>query len=194
MMFHQNLDGMDMLNSLLKRSHRNTDYLQDLLKEKNLAFLIKNAEEQEDDNKQRSSKTEEENKKEEEDSTVSPSSFIPRSRRMSIGSVTLEQVILQQSAEGYWRLTAEFAQLLQQKITLEDLQESIPEALTNKTRSWATVLALAFLELKFKHKSDRWELIAKKANTWLDNELKGTKLIKSELIEDAATFLEDASV
>ena len=95
--------------------------------------------------------------------THSTSLYSPQS---AVGSSTLSQLITLQSAEGFWTLDQSLASLI--GCTLVELKSTCPAGCTEVM--WATLLALAFLEKQFTSHRDEWELVAMKAEFWLQSQ------------------------
>ena len=82
-----------------------------------------------------------------------------------------------QRANGSWNMGEEFVNLLQLKLSLEQIRSviqkeieiSVPLSFTldMKENLWATLLALAFLELYYEKEKKKWQLIYDKATEWL---------------------------
>jgi len=106
----------------------------------------------------------------------------------------LQQIVLQQSADGFWTLTKEFSDVVLGSGVYEILLDSVPSRLTSSDdthrKLWATVVALEYLKSYHKSSSDGWELLAGKANGWLSQVLTTTDLKLDELRETAKSFLE----
>ena len=81
-------------------------------------------------------------------------------------SSALSQLITLQSAEGFWTLDQSLASLI--GCTLIELKSTCPAGCTEVM--WATLLALAFLEKQFTSHHDEWELVAMKAEFWLQSQ------------------------
>ena len=81
-------------------------------------------------------------------------------------SSALSQLITLQSAEGFWTLDQSLASLI--GCTLVELKSTCPAGCTEVM--WATLLALAFLEKQFTSHRDEWELVAMKAEFWLQSQ------------------------
>ena len=75
-------------------------------------------------------------------------------------------VVMLQTAEGYWMLNASLAVIIGH--SLADLESSCP--LGCSTAVWGTVLALVLLEKRYLQQKDEWELIATKAEMWLQGQ------------------------
>ena len=75
----------------------------------------------------------------------------------------LSSLLSLQAAEGFWTLSEEFARLVEQP--LEKLAGVCPTDCSTDT--WATALALVFLERHFMAEKEEWELVAMKSEMWL---------------------------
>ena len=95
--------------------------------------------------------------------TLSTSLHSPQS---AAGSSTLSQLVALQSAEGFWTLDQSLASLI--GCTLVELKGACPAGCTEVM--WATLLALSFLEKQFTSHHDEWELVAMKAEFWLQSQ------------------------
>ena len=82
------------------------------------------------------------------------------------GSFTLSQLITLQSAEGFWTLDQSLASLI--GCTLVELKSTCPAGCTEVM--WATLLVLALLEKQFTSHRDEWDLVAMKAEFWLQSQ------------------------
>jgi len=80
----------------------------------------------------------------------------------------MQKLIALQTAEGYWRLTPDFGKIM--GFELAELKSETPASL------WATSLALEFLEFQFKDLSEEWELVHKKAKTWMLEQIESEEL------------------
>ena len=79
--------------------------------------------------------------------------------KSSSGSAELTQLISLQLAEGFWRFD-KVSTFMKKPI-------SCPISGVEST-VWATVIALVLLESRFSQQNDEWELVAMKAETWLN--------------------------
>ena len=70
----------------------------------------------------------------------------------------MTQLISLQQAEGFWNLD---------KVSGFMKKTSSPISGVDST-VWATVVALVLLESQFSQQQDEWELVAMKAETWLN--------------------------
>ena len=81
----------------------------------------------------------------------------------------LSALISLQQAEGNWKLDTALASILSK--SLQQLEGACPVECKGDIRTvWATVLALVFLEAKHSAKHDEWELVAMKAEFWLQGQ------------------------
>ncbi len=76
----------------------------------------------------------------------------------------LTKIISLQKAEGFWLLDEVATQIIHKN--LADLIDLCPVECDK--RAWATALVLACLEKKFVAQKDEWELVATKAELWLE--------------------------
>ena len=76
----------------------------------------------------------------------------------------LSSIILLQQANGSWVLNETLATHLQSSLT--DLKDGCPSDCPSSD-VWATVLVIKVLRLRYSAQSDEWELVVKKAETWL---------------------------
>ena len=75
----------------------------------------------------------------------------------------LSQLISLQAAEGFWLLNDSLASL--SGVSLAELKSLCPVGIGEN--EWATVIALVLLEKQFNSQRDEWELVAMKAEMWL---------------------------
>ena len=81
-------------------------------------------------------------------------------------SSPLTQLITLQQAEGYWKMDEPLAMIIGSSVT--DLKTKCPvECSSFIELLWATMLALVKLETKYAGQKDEWELVAMKAEMWL---------------------------
>ena len=85
----------------------------------------------------------------------------------SSSSSPLSQLITLQQAEGYWKLDALLSKIL--GLSVADLKAKCPIDCSSSSieELWATMLALAVMEEKYSSQQDEWELVAMKAEMWL---------------------------
>ena len=86
---------------------------------------------------------------------------------------TLSSVIASQQADGSWQLSSVIFQILSKSKT--EVEDACPVQLLGDSpvvgRVWATILALTILDSKCKGQCDEWELIAIKAEKWLNKQV-----------------------
>ena len=87
----------------------------------------------------------------------------PSGMSQSVGSSGLSQLISLQAAEGFWLLNDSLASLT--GVSLAELKSLCPVGIGEN--EWATVIALVLLEKRFNSQRDEWELVAMKAEMWL---------------------------
>uniref|UniRef100_A0A1X7TQ34 VIT domain-containing protein n=1 Tax=Amphimedon queenslandica TaxID=400682 RepID=A0A1X7TQ34_AMPQE len=75
----------------------------------------------------------------------------------------LSQLISLQAAEGFWILNDSLVSLT--GVSLSVLKSACPDGVS--VNVWATVLALVLLEKRFNSQRDEWELVAMKAEMWV---------------------------
>ena len=81
-------------------------------------------------------------------------------------SSPLTQLITLQQAEGYWKMDEPLAMIIGSSVA--DLKTKCPvECSSSVELLWATMLALVKLETKYAGQKDEWELVAMKAEMWL---------------------------
>ena len=81
----------------------------------------------------------------------------------------LSSLISLQQADGSWKLDDVIAKVLSK--SLEELRDACPVKCDGGVATiWATVLCVVYLELKHPSQKDEWELIAMKADLWLDGQ------------------------
>jgi hypothetical protein len=82
----------------------------------------------------------------------------------------LETLIMLQSADGTWDLTADLAAVLGRD--LDDLVAALEGATGSDAtvrRAWATALAFAWLQINAAGVEDEWMALGRKARSWLDD-------------------------
>jgi hypothetical protein len=82
----------------------------------------------------------------------------------------MQELILLQTAGGWWSLTPELAEIFGR--TLPQLEAAIQAGSDPREevrRAWATALALEWLEANGADRRDEWRLLAKKARKWLED-------------------------
>ena len=76
------------------------------------------------------------------------------------------QLVLLQQIDGSWALDAALASILGRSVP--DLEAACPVRCDGDMRTiWATVLAVEYLEIRHGAQRDEWELVAMKAESWL---------------------------
>ncbi|BHF70805.1 von Willebrand factor A domain-containing protein 5A [Sparganum proliferum] len=92
-----------------------------------------------------------------------------------------------QDLSGFWKLETGLADLLD--CQLDKLKSAKPQKLTGlEDAVWATALVVAFLKTKVADRRLEWQLMSKKAQTWLASKLKSESSV-NELINEAASVL-----
>ena len=82
---------------------------------------------------------------------------------------TLSCLISLQQADGSWKLDDVIAKVLSK--SLKELRDACPVKCDGGVATvWATILCVVYLELKHPSQKDEWELIAMKAELWLDGQ------------------------
>ena len=82
---------------------------------------------------------------------------------------TLSSLISLQQADGSWKLGDVIAKVLSK--SLKELSDACPVKCDGGVATlWATILCVVYLELKHPSQKDEWELIAMKAELWLDGQ------------------------
>ena len=105
-------------------------------------------------------------KEEEKKSESAPASGPGRIGR---GTDSLSSLISLQQADGSWKLDDVIAKVLSK--SLKELSDACPVKCDGGVSTiWATVLCCVYLELKHPSQKDEWELIAMKAELWLDGQ------------------------
>ena len=85
------------------------------------------------------------------------------------GTDSLSSLISLQLADGSWKLDDVIAKVLSKR--LKELSDACPVKCDGGVSTiWATVLCCVYLELKHPSQKDEWELIAMKAELWLDGQ------------------------
>ena len=89
--------------------------------------------------------------------------------RIGHGTDSLSSLISLQQADGSWKLDDVIAKVLSK--SLKELSDACPVKCDGGVSTvWATVLCCVYLELKHPSQKDEWELIAMKAELWLDGQ------------------------
>ena len=102
---------------------------------------------------------------------LSPSQSHPALPKLKLSSTSDNYTVLisLQQAEGSWQLNSTLASALTKP--LKELESSCPVPYEGNIRvMWATILALAFLETVCAAQQDEWELVAFKAEMWLQGQ------------------------
>ena len=82
---------------------------------------------------------------------------------------SLSSLISLQQADGSWKLDDVIAEVLSK--SLKELSDACPVKCNGGVATlWATILCVVYLELKHPSQKDEWELIAMKAELWLDGQ------------------------
>ena len=82
---------------------------------------------------------------------------------------TLSNLISLQQVDGSWKLDDVIAKVLSK--SLKELSDACPVKCDGGVATlWATILCVVYLELKHPSQKDEWELIAMKAELWLDGQ------------------------
>ena len=89
-----------------------------------------------------------------------------RSLNGSTGS-SLSKLVTLQAAEGYWSLDTGLASIIGR--SLSDLKSASPSGCSDVV--WGTLLAIVLLESRFSSQHDEWELVAMKAEMWLQGQV-----------------------
>ncbi|BHF79411.1 von Willebrand factor A domain-containing protein 5A [Sparganum proliferum] len=92
-----------------------------------------------------------------------------------------------QDLSGFWKLETGLADLL--ACQLDKLKSAKPQKIAGlEDAVWATALVVAFLKTKVADRRMEWQLMSKKAQTWLASKLKSESSV-NELINEAASVL-----
>ncbi|BHF69186.1 von Willebrand factor A domain-containing protein 5A [Sparganum proliferum] len=92
-----------------------------------------------------------------------------------------------QDLSGFWKLETGLADLL--ACQLDKLKSAKPQKIAGlEDAVWATALVVAFLKTKVADRRMEWQLMSKKAQTWLGSKLKSESSV-NELINEAASVL-----
>ena len=100
-------------------------------------------------------------------------------------SKTLSSLVALQQANGSWSLTTDLATQLSKEMRL--IEDSCPSGCP--TLVWATALAISTLKLTYSSQQDEWELVAKKAESWLRKQTLPSHLSIQDLLSEATKFL-----
>lgn len=87
-----------------------------------------------------------------------------KGRAAATSGLTL--LISLQQAEGFWQLDSLATKFLNKNVA--DFSARCPSGCSSDV--WATLLALACLETRFSSQQDEWELVAMKADMWLESQ------------------------
>ena len=98
---------------------------------------------------------------------------------------TLAHLIALQEAEGYWKLTSKLADIVNQ--SLRNIRDKCPESVDS--RVCATALAAFLLKNRFSDQHDEWELVARKAETWLQKQTPALPYPLNQITEMVEHFL-----
>ena len=79
---------------------------------------------------------------------------------------SLSQLIVLQTVESFWHLDQRLADIVGQEV--EKLVEKCPA--TDLEKVWEIVLALTLLKKQFSSQEQEWEMVAIKAEMWLQNQ------------------------
>ena len=98
----------------------------------------------------------------------------------SKSSDELTQLISLQQAEGFW--------------TLDNISKFVKKSIANpfpgiSANIWATAVALVLLESRFSSQADEWELVAMKAELWLDSQSLPGGIDTEKLKEEARKLI-----
>jgi len=96
--------------------------------------------------------------------------FMAKSVSPQIKPLSLDELINGQTSQGNWSSTcgsilSTFISGSMADATLQQELKKLNEKLA--TEIWHTIIALFILEGYFDHKVDEWDMIARKAKTWL---------------------------
>ncbi|BHF69193.1 von Willebrand factor A domain-containing protein 5A [Sparganum proliferum] len=92
-----------------------------------------------------------------------------------------------QDLSGFWKLETGLADLL--ACQLDKLKSAKPQKIAGlEDAVWATALVVAFLKTKVADRRMEWQLMSKKAQTWLGSKLKSESSVNG-LIKEAASVL-----
>ena len=99
------------------------------------------------------------------DEMMEISDVLPLPKSSSSGS-SLSTLVTLQAAEGYWSLDTGLASII--GCSLSDLKSASPSGCSDVV--WGTLLAIVLLESRFSSQHDEWELVAMKAEMWLQGQ------------------------
>ena len=80
---------------------------------------------------------------------------------------SLSKLVTLQAAEGYWSLDTGLASIIGR--SLSDLKGASPSGCSDVV--WGTLLAIVLMESRFSSQHDEWELVAMKAEMWLQGQV-----------------------
>ena len=98
---------------------------------------------------------------------------------------SLSKLVTLQAAEGYWSLDTSLASIIGR--SLSDLKGASPSGCSDVV--WGTLLAIVLLESQFSSQHDEWELVAMKAEMWLQGQVLPPGSFVSSLKETAKQSL-----
>ena len=107
-------------------------------------------------------------------------------REQSVPGSTLSSLVALQQANGSWSLTGALTTQLgkEQQVVEHTCPSGCPFSV------WATALALSLLKVTYSSQQDEWELVAKKAESWLKNQSLPPNLSLQEILSTAQAFLQ----
>ncbi len=108
-------------------------------------------------------------------------SVIPKLSKPALSSDSLTNLISFQHASGFWNLK----DISEKLVKKPEVESQCPSNVSKEV--WATILALAYLELNYSKQKDEWELVAMKAEMWLGSQTLPASL--EELTKRAKTLL-----
>jgi hypothetical protein len=96
----------------------------------------------------------------------------PKAQRGSTESITvapMQALVLLQRADGSWDLTQNFAAAIGQPLSvLEAAVNGTASSRVEIRRTWATALAIAWLQEHASDVEDEWRMLSAKARRWLE--------------------------
>ena len=98
--------------------------------------------------------------------------------------VSLSSMVALQQANGSWSLTTDLATQLSKEMRL--IEDGCPSECPMSV--WATALAISTLKLTYSSQQDEWELVAKKAESWLRKQTLPSHLSIQDLLSEAENF------
>ena len=99
---------------------------------------------------------------------------------------SLSSLVALQQANGSWSLTTSLTTQLGKELGV--VEDNCPSGCSFSM--WATALALGSLKVTYASQQDKWELVAKKAKSWLKNQPLPSNLTLKGILSDAQTFLQ----